>query len=197
MALGDTTVIADVTDMLTVLLDELEVTLDSPAELKSTGTGNEWGKINLYLYQVLENPYAKNQPWVTSDSSSFEQTYPPLAVDLFYLLTPYASDTRSAHSVLGHAMRVFHEHSIIEKPQLPAPLRLIIEQLSINLCPLKLEELTRVWNALQTPYRLSVAYQVKILLIQSEITRPISRVEEKMVTYSQQVTEPEEEENSV
>lgn len=191
MALGDTTVIADVTDMLTHLLNELSVTLDSPAELKLTGTGNEWGKINLYLYQVLENPYAKNQPWVTSDISPSEQNYPPLAVDLFYLLTPYASDTRSAHSVLGHAMRVFHDHSIIEKPRLPAPLRLIVEQLSITLCPLKLEELTRIWNALQAAYRLSVAYQVKILLIDSENSKTVSRVNTKIISYSREISSGE------
>jgi len=75
LALGDTTVIADVTEMLSSLLTGLDVTQDSPAELR--GSGNEWAKINLYLYQALENPYAKNQPWVTSDSSSDQQSYPP------------------------------------------------------------------------------------------------------------------------
>jgi len=182
MALGDTTIIADVTEMLTTLLSDLDVTLDSPAELK--GSGAEWAKINLYLYQVLENPNSKNQPWVTSDSSPGEQFYPPLALDLYYLLTPYASDAKSAHSVLGHAMRLFHDTGIIEKIQLPPALRLTIEQLSLSLCPLKLEELTRIWNSLQTPYRLSVAYLVKIVLIQSEIQRTVKRVEEKKTLYS-------------
>jgi len=80
----------------------------------------------------------------------------------------------------------------MEKSQLPAPLRLIIEQLSISLCPLKLEELTRIWNALQTPYRLSVAYEVKILLVESEKQRRISRVKKKITSYSKkQVKEKE------
>jgi hypothetical protein len=183
LTLGDTTVIADVTEMLSALLTGLDVTQDSPAELK--GSGNEWAKINLYLYQALENPYAKNRPWVTSESSPGIQSYPPLALNLYYLLTPYASDAKSAHSVLGHAMRLFHDHSLMEKNQLPAPLRLIIYQLSITLCPLKLEELTRIWNALQTPYRLSVAYEVKILLVESEKQRQIARVKKKITAYSQ------------
>jgi len=182
MALGDTTIIADVTEMLTTLLSDLDVTLESPAQL--TGSGNEWAKINLYLYQVLENPHSKNQAWVTSDSSPGQQSSPPLALDLYYLLTPYASDAKSAHSVLGHAMRVFHDTGIIEKNQLPPALRLAVEQLSLSLCDLKLEELTRIWNSLQTPYRLSVAYQVKIVLIQSEIQRTVKRVEEKKTLYT-------------
>jgi hypothetical protein len=183
MGLGDTTVIADVTEMLSSLLTDLVVTQDSPAELKDSD--NAHAKINLYLYQVLENPYSKNQTYVTSPSSHDQQSYPPLAVNLYYLLTPYASDAKSAHSVLGHAMRLFHDNSIIEKVQLPAPLRLILEQLSISLCPMKLEELTRIWNSLQRPYRLSIAYEVKILLIRSETQRTIRRVEEKQTFYSQ------------
>jgi hypothetical protein len=182
LALGDTNVIADVTEMLSSLLPDLDVTLDSPSELN--GDNDQWAKINLYLYQVLENPYSKNQPYVTSPSSHDQQSYPPLAVNLYYLLTPYASDPKSAHSVLGHAMRLLYESAIIEKNQLPAPLRLILEQLSISLCPMELEELTRIWNSLQTPYRLSVAYEVKILLVESEKQRQVSRVTEKITSYS-------------
>ncbi len=179
MALGDTTVIADVTQMLDTMLTDaaLDVTEDSPAELK--GSTETYAKINLYLYEVIENPHTKNQQWVTSVSDPDQQTYPPLALNLYYLLTPYASDAKSAHSVLGHAMRVFHDHSVIDKEELPAALRLTTEQLTISLCNLKLDDMTRIWNSLQTPYRLSVAYEVKIVQVESEIQRTVSRVMDK------------------
>ena len=182
MALGDINVIGDVTDTLVKLLSDLEVTVDSPSALR--GTEETFAKINLYLYQVLENPFSKNQPWVTKNSN--EQKYPPLALNLYYLFTPYASDTLSAHKVLSHAMRIFHDNSIIKGSQLSESLRLSVEQLAISLCPLKLEELTRIWNSLQAPYRLSVCYEVRIVLIESEIPeRTIARVEKKIGIYSQ------------
>lgn len=180
MALGDTNTIGDVTDTLTKLLTDLEVTTDSPSALKGDGV---YTKTNLYLYQVLENPFSKNQPWVTENSS--ERRYPPLALNLYYLLTPYASDPSSAHKVLSHAMRIFHDNSIIKGSQLSESLRLTVDQLAISLCPLKLEELTRIWNALQTSYRLSVCYEVRIVLIESEIEGAMTRVMTKIDVYSQ------------
>jgi hypothetical protein len=179
MALGDTTVIADITQMLDTMLTDagLDVTKDSPAELK--GSAETYAKINLYLYEVIENPHTKNQQWVTTASDPNQQIYPPLGLNLYYLLTPYATDAKSAHSVLGHAMRVFHDSSVIDKEDLPAALRLTTEQLTVSLCNLKLDDLTRIWNSLQTPYRLSVAYEVKIVLVESETQRTVSRVREK------------------
>lgn len=179
MALGDSNIIGDVTDTLVKLLADLDVSLVSPAELKGA---ENYKKINLYLYQVLENAYSKNQPWLTDNSG--KKQYPPLSLNLYYLLTPYASDAQSAHEVLSHAMRIFYENSILKGNALDGSLRSIIEQLSLVLCPMKLEELTRIWNALQSPYRLSVCYEVRIVLIESEIVEDYRRVEKKINIYS-------------
>ncbi len=102
MALGDINIIGDVTTTLEKLLTELIVTFKSPAEIKGA---ENFGDISLYLYQVLENPYSKNQSWSTN--SSGERQYPPLALDLYYLLTPCSSDMSSAHEVLSYAMKLF------------------------------------------------------------------------------------------
>ena len=82
MALGDINIIGDVTNTLTDLLAGLDVTLDPPNALQ--GSEDSYAKINLYLYQVLENPFAKNQPWITEGPG--QQKYPPLALNLYYLL---------------------------------------------------------------------------------------------------------------
>ncbi|MBN1181700.1 MAG: DUF4255 domain-containing protein [Bacteroidales bacterium] len=179
MALGDSNIIGDVTDTLVNLLSELDVTLDSPAELKGN---SEYKKINLYLYQVLENAYSKNQPWLTDVSG--KKQYPPLALNLYFLLTPYASDTKSAHEVLSYAMRIFYENSIMKGDTLAGSLRLVVEQLRLIFCPMELEELTRIWNALQSTYRLSVCYEVSIVLIESEIVEDVNRVMKKTNIYS-------------
>ena len=182
MALGDLNIIGDATETLKDLLTDLVVTLDSPATLP-TGGDQDSAKINLYLYQVLENPFSKNQPWVTQPTGT--QKYPPLALNLYYLLTPYATDPISAHRVLTHAMQKLHDNSNLLDAQLQESLRLSVDHLSIVLCPMELEELTRIWNALQTPYRLSVCYQVRIVLIESQQERVPIRVETKVDVYQQ------------
>jgi hypothetical protein len=180
MALGEFNIVGDVTETLRTLLADLDVTLDSPANLQ-TGGDEAFARINLYLYRVVENPNAKNQPWRTLPSG--RQQYPPLALNLYYLLTPYASDPLSAHQVLSHAMQTLHDNAILSGADLTEPLQLAVDQLAVVLCPLELEELTRIWNALQTPYRLSVGYEVRIALLHSQIERAPSRVETKIDVY--------------
>jgi len=44
--------------------------------------------------------------------------------------------------------------------------------------PLSLEERTRVWHAVQKPYRLSVSYEVRVVNLDSEIDasfKPVGR----------------------
>lgn len=176
MQLGDLNTIGDVTQTLVNLLQGLDITLDSPAQLPTASSGGDsFSRVNLYLYQVSENPYAKNQPWVTRIDGA--QEYPPLSLNLYYLLTPYASDAISAHQVLTHAMQLLYVNSVVSEDQLADSLRLTARQLSINLCQMSLEELTRVWNALQTPYRLSVSYEVRVVLIESMMQTQPARVE--------------------
>jgi len=180
VALGDVSVISDVTETMSNLLAGLDVTLDSPADLKN-GAGS-FEKINLYLYQVVEHAFTKNQPPFPLDDGTLQ--YPPLTLRLYYLLTPYASDPVSAHKVLGHAMRTFYDNAIVTDAALTEPLRLVAEKLCIVLLSMKLEDLTRIWNALQTPYRLSVCYEVRVVPIESTLTQEIVRTRTRRNVYA-------------
>ena len=187
MHLGDLNTVGDVTQTLNGLLalEGLDITLDSPASLPASSNGGDsFAAVNLYLYQVTENPFTKNQPWVTRPDGV--QEYPPLALNLYYLLTPYASDPLSAHRVLTHAMQTLYVNSTLTGVDLADPLRLSVERLTINLCQMSLEELTRIWNALQTPYRLSVSYEVRIVLIESMLENRPARVETAIHVHHQQ-----------
>jgi hypothetical protein len=181
MAIGDVNVIAEVTQTLTDLLSGLTVTLDSPADLKSDN--GEFQKINLFLYQVQEHGFTKNQPPYSVDAGT--QQMPPLTLRLYYLLTPYASDPASAHKVLGHAMQIFYDNGLVAESKMTETLRLATDKLAIVLLSAKLEDLTRIWNALQTPYRLSVCYEVRVVPIESTRQQASSRVTSKIDTFSQ------------
>jgi hypothetical protein len=181
VAIGDVNIIAEVTQTLSNLLAGLDVTLDSPADLKTDG--GSFQKINLYLYQVLEHAFTKNVPPYAVGPST--RQYPPLTVRLYYLLTPYASDPASAHKVLGHAMQIFYDNGVVVESKMTETLRLATDHLSIVLLQAKLEDLTRIWNALQTPYRLSVCYEVRVVPIESSRVQTSSRVITKEDDFSQ------------
>lgn len=179
--LGPVNIIGDVTQLIETLLTGLTPSLDTPADLKLGNSVNS--SINIYLYQVLENAYTKNQPWRAQLNGDLR--YPPLALNLHYLLTPYATDQVSAHHVLNDAMRILHDSATITGGQLPESLRLVVERLSIALLPLPLEDLTRIWSALQSAFRLSVAYQVRVVLLPSTIVLSPARVVTKVDVYAQ------------
>ena len=178
--LSPVNVIGDVTHALELLLSDLTPSLGSPAEL--TLDENDSGRINIYLYQVLENPFGKNRPWHTRPNGDRE--YPPLVLKLYYMLTPYAGDLITEHHILGDAMRTLYERAIMRDSQLPESLRLVTDQIAIALMPLQLEELTRIWSALESHYRLSVAYEVRVVPIYTDTVLTPSRVLTKVDVYA-------------
>lgn len=134
-------------------------------------------KINLYLFRIEENAFANNSDFTPVETEVFR--YPPLALDLFYVLTPYAEEQDQAHRVLGEAMRVLYDNAIIPSASLTGSLEHSDAELKVDLCQFNLEDLTRVWNAFNISYRLSVCYQIRIVFIDSLIEHTTKRVREK------------------
>jgi hypothetical protein len=95
------------------LKEENAITLNSPAdiELSSNHSG-----LSLFLYTIQENPRMKNSQVVPIDADISQ--FPPLALDLFYLLTPYSSSATSSREVkqiiLAKVMRTFYDNSILD-----------------------------------------------------------------------------------
>jgi hypothetical protein len=141
---------------------EVGVTLLSPDDV---GTGS---RINLFLYKIQENATLKNMDWQVRRDDPSRLVPPPLALNLFYLMTPYApkdslTGNVPAHEILGEAMRVFNEHPIIPDEYLVDGLQDAREQVKIMLKPLDLDELSQVWKTFSQPFRLSVLYEISVV----------------------------------
>ena len=87
-----------------------------------------------------------------------------------------------AHYVLGNAMRVLHDYPVvtdqlmtirepIPEPILDSSLHGAFEQVKLCLDSVNLESLSDVWSALTLPYRLSAAYSVSVVQIESQQAR--------------------------
>jgi Pvc16 N-terminal domain len=146
---------------------------------RRSATGHQ---LNLFLYQVLPDGGLRNQdmPGLTKPG---EKSYPALPLMLYYLLTAYSDDEddTAAHRLLGEAMGVLHDHPLLGAAEIrnatsPIPdladsdLHQQIERVRINLQPLMFEDMSKLWTTFQTHYRVSAAYQVSVVLIES--TRP-------------------------
>lgn len=139
------------------------VTILAPDE---PGSGQR--RVNLFLYKVQENPMLKNMDWQIKQNESDVLVPPPLSLNLFYLMTPYAvndpqTGNANAHEILGDAMRVFYENPIVPQAYLDEGLQDAREQIKIMLNTLDLEELSKVWATFTQPFRLSVLYEVSVV----------------------------------
>lgn len=136
-------------------------------------------RLSLWLYQVTENEFLKNAPTVRSNGHNTAEVT-PLALNLFYLITPFAPSAEWDHLLLGSTLQTLYDNAIVVLQSSPDQ---VFEELRVVLCRLSLEELTRIWEALREPYRLSVCYQVRVMRIDSQRVMQHARVVEQQSDY--------------
>lgn len=121
--------------------------------------------LNLHLYQVLPNAHWRNMdiPWKVKPG---ETGHAPLALDLRYLLTATAPKPTSAQKDLGIGMRVLHDNPVVDPGGMAvAP----FERARVSMQPLSLDDMEKLWTGVSIPRLLSVAYEVSVVLIESEV----------------------------
>ena len=135
-------------------------------------------QLTLYLLHVSQDKCYRNSPLPTPyrnmqhDTATygpFPQTNPrtPLSLDLYYLLSAFAKDNYNREQqAIGIALRCFHEHAIIRN----AP-----EHYTMTLEPQTADEMSRLWQALSTPLRLSAVYKVSVAFLMPT-EKPVSSV---------------------
>jgi hypothetical protein len=179
--------IATVTATLDKLLEKpidddvpgAKITLVSP---ETAGGGLPATRVNIFLYQVTPSAAARNDdlPTRSGDGQRFLGR-PRIGLDLHYLLTFYGKDTDfEPQRLLGTVVRTLHARPVLTRHQIRdaitafplltnANLADDVELVKFTQTPLTLEELSKLWSVFfQTAYRLSVAYQGTVVLIESD-----------------------------
>jgi hypothetical protein len=149
-------------------------------------------RLSLWLYQIVPNEHLRNPPIVrrTNPANARDddaQFFPPLHLNLLYLLTPSvqdggANDPVADQRLLGRAMQVFNDQSIVTMDSKQNPGQ--AEELHLSLAPRTIEELAEVWEAMQQPYRLSVCYEVRSVRIDSERRVQAGRLSERSTDFA-------------
>jgi hypothetical protein len=155
----------------TILGNEEAIVFSNPTQAARDSAN----RLSLWLYQITENEFMKNQPPSRANGHQTLQ-FPPMALNLYYLVTPFATDGESDHLLLGKTLQALYDNANV---LLQDPGDEVFEELRIIFCRLTLEELTRIWEALREPYRLSVCYQVRVLRVESQRRTEQARVVER------------------
>jgi hypothetical protein len=181
--------IATVTEALSQLLAAIKndvsgaVVVAQPPDVAIQGVhGNI---LNVFLYQVTQNPGYRNQDLPARGSDGRLMRRPQLGLDLHYMVTALGNDDLQAQMILGSAMRILHENPILTRGLIAQTIqskRLLedsdlneqIELVKITHQNLSLEEITKLWSSFfQTNYRISTTYKATVVLIESKKeTRP-------------------------
>ena len=186
--------IAAVTTMLDYLLTQalarsgavnLESVTAKPLDKAREG-GDSNNQINIFLYQLLPNAAWRNQD-IPSRVRPGETGRAPLALTLSYLITAYGknNDDIEGQRLLGSVMQSLHDRPEIrprdieqalgsanlspDKQELLASsnLKNQIDRVRITPQILSVEEVSKMWATFQAPYRISAAYEVSVVLIDS------------------------------
>jgi Pvc16 N-terminal domain len=132
-------------------------------------TGNQ---LNVFLYLTSINGTLRNQD--PPGMRPGENGHPALPLNLGYLITAFGDDLDDAlgHRLLGHAMRALHDRPLLSAADLQAALPASdlhrqVERVRVTFEPMTSDEQSRLWTAFQTQYRISAAYRVAVILIES------------------------------
>lgn len=148
--------------------------------------------LNLFLYDVRPHPTFQGSDVPFRDGRGEVVQRPVLALSLHYLVTAYghgakgsAGDQLEAQHMLAHAMSYVHDNAVLTRGHVreavtaysggdhPIYAALAVSDLDAQVELVKLtpqpqtpEDISRMWTALNQTYRLSVAYEASVVLIE-------------------------------
>lgn len=157
--------------------------LNTPEELQANSTEG----VSVWLYRVVRDSDRLNDP---AQRIGWDQLQiPPLPLRLHYLVTPITGKSsngpgmgspQAEQTLLGKVLQLFHAHPILQGTDLRDAFMGKDVELHVRLEPMSLEEITRVWEALEGSYQLSVSYEVSVVNIESdqapEVAEPVTVV---------------------
>lgn len=157
-------------------LGGLQVTTDPPDVAPKN---SDSAQINIFLYHASINPALRNI--YPPQGRPGEMPTPPLALNLHFLVTAYGRSEHDldavSHRALGAAMLVLHDHPVLGTREIKEALSNVdpgiqLERLRITPIPLNVDEISKLWTMFQKPYRVSIAYEASVVLIDSRRTAP-------------------------
>ncbi len=180
--------IADLDETLRELLkaelpvknNEVEISFDQPKREWSARLSRP--TINLFLYDVRENPMLRQHQWENVPSANngvnlAHMKRTPFRVDCTYVLTTWAAEADDEHRLLARAMLALFRYPILPEKYLQSNMKHQPFDLQTFLAQRdRLTDPAELWSSLDNEVRPSVSYVVTLALDPwTEITAPLVR----------------------
>jgi hypothetical protein len=126
--------------------------------------------LSVWLYRVVRDETRLNDAPIVRPRRGglVELLQPPLPLRLHYLMTPLSDNNPDTEQrVLGRVLQLLHSQPELSGAVLRGDLAGTDLQVRVRLEALPLDEIARVWEALEGSYQLSVSYEVTLANIDS------------------------------
>lgn len=144
------------------------VTLNTPQEMGQAGQEG----LSVWLYRIERDEQRLNDPPRRVAFDRERRT--PLPLRLHYLVAPIVdtnevngSGAELEQAILGKVLQTFYDYPKLRGTDLRDDFAGTTVELSVRLEPQGLEEITRVWDALDRSYQLCLSYEVSVVCIES------------------------------
>jgi hypothetical protein len=144
---------------------QMRVYLNTPAQMTGTRSG-----LSVWLYRVARDESTLNRP---PERITPTRTRPaPLPVRLHYLLAPITNSTaadapETEQVILGKALQALHDRPQLTGVDLKDDFTGTDAVVTVRFEGLTIDELARIWDALDTSYRTSVSFEVTVVDIEA------------------------------
>ncbi len=142
--------------------------------------------VNIYMYLTSPNKALRNMDLPTRGRDGSLIKCPQVALNMNYLFSFYGDDAKQEpQRLLGSVAAAIHASPVLESGQVRdviaktdflehSDLDKSVEQVRFTPIPFTLEESYRLWSTLQAQYALSIAYEARVVVIESEagVTAP-------------------------
>jgi hypothetical protein len=167
------------------IVNDVQITTGPPDRIASKPL--QQNTLNIFLYQITPNiGYRNLDPlsYYSNSKSASNKNKISIGLNLNYLLSVFseadAQDDLAVQKILGFCMQLLNEKPLLARDLIDIVIHSSettlgdsdlgdqVELVKLSLQPLSLEEITKLWSSFfQTPYRLSVAYQATVVLLDS------------------------------
>jgi len=130
--------------------------------------------ITIFLYRVAVNPEMRNSPRRFLPNG--RSTRPLLPLELYYLITPWARETRDEYRIVGRILQTLYDHAEVGPADLQGNSWSTGDSVQLVLDTLPIEDHLRIWETTELPYRLSVTYCARVIGIEPAVADELAVV---------------------
>jgi hypothetical protein len=117
--------------------------------------------ITIFLYRVAINPELRNGPRRLLPDG--RRTRPLLPLELSYMITPWAKETRDEYRIIGRVLQILYDRAELGPADLQGTAWSPDDSVQLILETIPMEDHFRIWDTTNLAYRLSLTYLARVI----------------------------------